>query len=100
MKKICFLLLLILPWQFSGYGQKKELNISDAVIGQWRQLYPEYLRSVSWRADSHYFTYIKGKEILQEGLKNKEPKVLVDLDGLNRIMSESDFDSLRYVPQY
>lgn len=98
MKKICFLLLLILPWQISGYGQKKELNISDAVIGQWRQLYPEYLRSVAWRANSHYFTYVKGKEILQEGIKNEEPKVLLDLDGLNRLMSESNFDSLRYVP--
>ena len=63
---LCFLL------GFSSFAQQKELTIEDAVIGRWRQFYPEDMMSVEWRNNEH-FTYVKAwTELVQMGVKESE----------------------------
>ncbi|MFK7799029.1 MAG: DPP IV N-terminal domain-containing protein [Aureispira sp.] len=77
-------------------AQKKELSLKDAVMGQWRQFYPDRLSNLQWRPDTDQVTYRSddGDKIMQRGIKNKEGSTLFDLVVLNQAMEEE----LSYIP--
>lgn len=79
-----------------GTGEK-ELSIEDAVIGQYRQLYPEYMTNIRWK-DAKNFTYIKDYSSIEiSNIKSKTAKTLLSLDDINAMYNKASLDSLRYI---
>ena len=79
-----------------GNGEQ-ELTIDDAVIGQYRKLYPKYMINIRWK-DAQHFTFIKDySSIEMASLKSKKSKTLFSLDDLNAMYSKAGLDSLKYI---
>ncbi len=100
MKRTILLILVIALSLPSIIAQKKELTITDAIVGQYRHLYPSYLRNLTWQGDTDNFTYVKGKTIVQENAAVDKVVELVTLDDLNGAITAMDLDSLKYIPAH
>ena len=102
MKKTSFLLLAIILGYVSVFAQNnntasKSLTIEDAVIGQYRQLYPEYIVNLRWR-DAEHYTFVKDYQSIQQtAIKNLKTKTLFSLDDINTIYHQAGLDSLSYI---
>ncbi len=80
----------------SGVGEK-ELTIDDAVIGQYRQLYPKYITNIRWR-DAQNYTFIKDySQVELANIKSSKTKTLFSLDNINAMYNKAGLDSLRYI---
>lgn len=79
-----------------GTGEK-ELSIDDAVIGQYRHLYPDYINNIRWKNKTQYTTIKAYKSIEISSVKSKKTKVLFTLDQLNAMYSKAGLDSLKYI---
>jgi len=79
-----------------GQGDK-ELSIEDAVIGQYRSLYPEYKVNIRWKDASKYTVVKDYKNIEISKVGSKKSKVLFSLDQLNAMYNKAGLDSLRYI---
>jgi dipeptidyl-peptidase-4 len=97
-KKFVLTLLFILP--FLGYSQKKEFTIEDAVIGQWRQFYPEHLSGVlPYSSDD--FSYVKDyKTIWLMNKSGKELKILTDISDINNALKTEGLSEIPYFPYW
>lgn len=78
------------------WAQDKELTLEDAVLGQWRQFYPETVGNLAWCVDEDAYTY-RSKDhqaIMKMVVGAKKPTELFTLATLNKAMSEE----LDYLP--
>jgi dipeptidyl-peptidase 4 len=92
---IVLLFGLIIP---SAIAQDKKLSMEDAIVGVWRQYYPEYLRNVEWHPDAENLSFIKEKSLLLESVKTGKQKTILDLEQLNEICAKSDKSKLNFFP--
>jgi dipeptidyl-peptidase-4 len=101
MKRIFLLVYLLINCGLilSLEAQTKKLSMEDAILGQWRQFYPESLSQLSWRGDLSEYTYVKENEILF-AKPESEPKVLLSLDDLNIGLEANDIKPLRRIPRF
>lgn len=98
--KNTILLFICLILGLSSFGQQKELTIEDAVVGRWRQFYPEDLMSLKWR-DNERFNFIKAwTEIAEGNIKNAEITSILKLDELNAILEKAGIEKLQYIADY
>lgn len=75
----------------------KELSIEDAVVGQYRQFYPDRLSNVQWK-DAKSYTFIEKYRTIKKGsISSKKTKTLFSLDGMNAMYAKAGLDSLRYM---
>ena len=74
MKKILYILLIVLAWQTSA--QKKELTLKDAVLGYYKNLYPEYMRNLIWLKNTDNFMYTDGDKLLIKNTENQLEKTI------------------------
>ena len=79
-----------------GEGDK-EITIEDAVTGQYRSFYPEYLVNIRWKDSNNYTSINEYKEIEITKIGSKKSKVLFSLDQLNAMYNKAGLDSLRYI---
>ena len=79
-----------------GEGDK-EITIEDAVIGQYRSFYPEYLINVRWKDANNYTSISDYKNIELRKIGSKKSKTLFTLDQLNAMYNKAGLDSLRYI---
>jgi len=94
----------ILVWSFlllasttQLFSQKKQLTIEEAVIGQYRELYPKYINNIRWK-DANGFTYVKDYNSLwYEKTKQGKAESLFTLDQLNGMYHKAGLDSLGYL---
>ena len=64
MKKVLlFFLSASLLLSEGAFAQKQKLSVEDAVIGQWRELYPETLSRLSWIPETDSYFYLEGKKL-------------------------------------
>ncbi len=98
MKTRILLISLLALFTFSTWSQEKQLSMQDAVIGQWREYYPKYLRNLSWRGETHQITWIDGDSLKQVAAKGGKEQILLTLDDLNAALYGLSRDSLRYFP--
>ncbi len=98
MKTRFLLISLLALFAFSAWSQEKQLSMQDAVIGQWREYYPKYLRNLSWRGESYQITWIDGDSLKQVAAKGGKEQILLTLDDLNAALYGLSRDSLRYFP--
>ena len=78
-------------------SQTKNLTIDEAVVGVYRELYPEYIRGLNIRPASKEFSKIVEKELILTSFDLKNESVLINLDNLNNALNKIEKDSLRIV---
>jgi dipeptidyl-peptidase-4 len=99
MKKIILLFSLLLVG-LTIDAQNKKLTIEDAVIGRWRQFYPENLSGLKWRT-SETFTYVKDwSKIVQRSIKNAVETELLTLSEINNELEKAKLLKLTYISEY
>lgn len=64
-------------------AQDKVLTMEDAVLGY--HLYPQNLY-LQWQGDREVLTYVKERDLIGETAAQREKKVLMTLDELNRLL--------------
>jgi dipeptidyl-peptidase-4 len=90
---------LLFFFQFS-ISQESKLTIEDAVIGQWRQFYPEHLFGVQAFGDDE-FTHVKAyNEIFLMNTSGKEAKLLTDLNTINSALQKDGLSEIKYFPYW
>lgn len=82
----------------SVHAQKKNLTMEDAVVGMWREYYPEYRRNIQFRPDNKNFTYIDGTELKQGNIKSGKEKVILTFEELNAAMETAGLEKPAYFP--
>lgn len=95
---ICYLLVscgLITGVQ----AQKKNLTMQEAVIGQWRQFYPETMWQLQWRAKTNEFTYQNKYDMMVSTVKGKTA-VLFSTKNIAEGLKKSETGiELKYLPR-
>lgn len=101
MKRIFLLVYLLINCGLllSLNAQTKKLSMEDAILGQWRQFYPENLSQLSWRGDLSEYTYVKEDKIWTANIQT-EPKELLSLDELNAGLENENIKPLNRFPRF
>jgi dipeptidyl-peptidase-4 len=100
MKRLSVIFLFVTFLWSNIFAQDKLLSIDDAVIGQWRQFYPEHLSGVKAYGDDD-FTHVKAyNEILLMNTKGKEVSILTDLKKINTALKEEGLNEIKYFPYW
>ncbi|HNQ68605.1 MAG TPA: DPP IV N-terminal domain-containing protein [Bacteroidales bacterium] len=81
-------------------SQTKTLTIDEAIVGVWRELYPEYIRGLALRPETKEFTKIVKNELVSVTFDLKKEKALVSLDEINTALSLQGKDKCAYFPGY
>eukprot|EP01029_Cantina_marsupialis_P032249 TRINITY_DN966_c1_g1_i10.p2 TRINITY_DN966_c1_g1~~TRINITY_DN966_c1_g1_i10.p2 ORF type:complete len:719 (-),score=86.23 TRINITY_DN966_c1_g1_i10:7805-9961(-) len=92
-------LLIICSLGFEVQAQVKKLTMEDAILGQWRQFYPETLRGLDWKGDSQEYAYVKGDEIVA-AVPGKKERVVLTLADLNKSLKAKQIKELKYFPGF
>jgi dipeptidyl-peptidase-4 len=79
-------------------AQNKMLSMEDAILGQWRQFYPETLSQLQWKGNENVYTFIEGKE-LKFAKPGAEATKLLSLKELNKAMEAAELKTLDWFPE-
>ncbi|MCK9256081.1 MAG: S9 family peptidase [Bacteroidales bacterium] len=99
-KTIIFIILAVFFASEFAFSQTKSLSIDEAVVGVYRELYPDYIRGLNIRPASKEFSKIQEKEIILTSFDLKKENVLIDLSDLNNVLSNFGKDELKSIPQH
>lgn len=83
-----------------GFAQDKLLTIEDAIIGQWRALYPTTFYNLQWKGNSSDFTFQDATKIYQQSATKSDSTVLLTIDDLNTALNNADIDSIKRIPYF
>ncbi|PLX21449.1 MAG: S9 family peptidase [Salinivirgaceae bacterium] len=99
MRKITFLLFIscILLSQLT-FAQNKKLTMEDAIVGQCRQLYPQYMNG-TWQPESHNFIQQKTGILTSKNADTGEEKTILNLTELNQSLADVNQDTLHRMPR-
>ncbi len=78
---------------------QKTLTIDDAVIGQWRELYPQTLRNLQWQGESNAFTFQDYQNLYQQTTNKSDSSVILTVGELNTILNNAGVDSANSMPK-
>jgi dipeptidyl-peptidase-4 len=98
--KQLLLVLILLQLSLFGLAQDKMLTMSDAVVGQWRNLAPESFHNLQWRGNSNQFTFQDYYKVYQQSAKKADSVVVFTLTELNNILRTKALDTLAYLPGF
>ncbi|MDA3911866.1 MAG: DPP IV N-terminal domain-containing protein [Bacteroidales bacterium] len=82
----------------NSIAQKKDLSMEDAVVGMWRQYYPEYRRNMQWHGDSKHITFVSSEGLMQESIASDKSKCILNLETLNEILDASEIPAASHFP--
>lgn len=100
MRKFLFILIsIILLLSNVVFSQTKSLTIDDAVVGIYRELYPEYIRGISLRVDTKEYSYIENNVLFTKSFDQKNTDSLVSLSYINNLLKEYNKE-LPSIPSY
>jgi dipeptidyl-peptidase-4 len=85
MRLLLFSLLFI---SVSGFGQKKQLTLKDAVMGQFRTFAPEQLAGFQWipGSDSYTFYSKNYQTMYRSSVKSKTDESLFTIQEINQLI--------------
>ncbi|MGM0550814.1 MAG: S9 family peptidase, partial [Bacteroidota bacterium] len=96
-----FVLLAMLLAPVTSLAQEKLLTIEDAVVGQWRELYPERMQQLSWKADTDVYTFVEEQTLYQSSPDAPDAKEeLFSLSELNTALTEAGLDEMSRIPRH
>lgn len=85
MKKL--VVLLFVGLSVVTYGQKKKLELKDAVMQQYRAFLPEQMNQFFWIPNSSDFTYLDNYTTLKKGsAKTGKIETLLTIEELNKVL--------------
>jgi len=101
MKRIFLLsyLLIYCGFLFDAQAQTKKLTMEDAIMGQWRQFYPQSLSQLGWQANSDTYAYVDNDELLTAKSGDK-PDVILNLAQINEVLKSNDINELKSFPHF
>lgn len=101
MKKTVLLayLLMFCTLLSTAQPQSKKMSMEEAILGQWREFYPENLFNLSWRGDRNEFVYRVGDSLLT-AKPDAETKTLFTLNELNEILKIENIETLNRWPGF
>ncbi len=79
-----------------GTGDK-ELSIDDAIIGQYRQFYPDYILNIRWKDKKHYTFIEQYSKIMVSTPTQKKAKELISLQEINKMYKNKGLTPLLYI---
>jgi dipeptidyl-peptidase-4 len=91
---------VVLQLSLLGLAQDKMLTMSDAVVGQWRNLAPESFHNLQWRGNSNQFTFQDYYKVYQQSATNADSVVVFTLSDLNQLLASNELDTLAYLPRF
>lgn len=92
---ICLLALC----DFSIYAQDKTLSMKDAIIGQWRDFYPENIYKLNWRADKNEYSFID-KSGIMIGSPKTDAKTAVTVEDINSALKAESLSEISRIPSF
>jgi dipeptidyl-peptidase-4 len=99
-KSLIFIIGFLFVASPFAFTQTKSLTIDEAVVGVWRELYPEYIRGISIRPESKEFTKLSKNELLIVSFDLKKEKTLLTLDELNTALKTANKPECSYFPAF
>ncbi len=101
MKKILILFIGILINNILFIqAQDKELTIKDAVIGQWTNLYPEYIKQLKWKGNDGAYTFVEEDRIYESNISTKNNNELIFIKNLSTVLEKNDLEPILYFPSH
>lgn len=99
MKKFVYSIsLLVALISSSAIGQEKMLTMEDAIIGQWRNLYPKSIYG-QWQPQTHNLTYNKEAKWHLFNAKTGQESTMLSLGQLNNTFRDKGIDTLSRMPR-
>lgn len=84
MKRLVSLILFVAAAQF-GNAQLKELTLEDAVMQQYRDLYPTSLNMFSWIPNTDCYVYLDGyQKLMKASMRDTDAKELLTIQTVNQ----------------
>ncbi len=99
-KTIIFIILSLFFASDYAFSQSKSLSIDEAVVGLYRELYPEYIRGLDLRPANKEFSKIVKNELISISFDLKKENVLLSLSDLNLALEKIGKEELKNFPQY
>jgi dipeptidyl-peptidase-4 len=100
MKKILTILSIVLIATF-GFSQKKELNLKDAVLGQFRTFAPDQTPGFQWIPASYAYTFYSKnyQTMFRSSLKAKEDSEVLTIQEMNQFVGSEipNFFTLKWI---
>ncbi len=95
MKILLLSTVFVVAFTTLNYAQKTEISLEDAVLGQWRQFYPERMNNLTWRKDKDQFTFLSDDErnVMVQQAESPNSRVLFSIDDLNTAINE-EFETI------
>jgi len=101
MKKIFVLLFFLFCGIMPIFAQEKQLTIDEAVLGRYRQFYPQTLNMLQWRGNTKSYTYVDSwKKIMQGTVGNDKVEVITEVDSLNKLLEKNKIEKLNNIPYF
>ncbi len=101
MKKILILFIGILINNILFIqAQEKELTIKDAVIGQWTNLYPGYIKQLKWKGNDGAYTFVEEDRIYESNISTKNNNELIFIKNLSTVLEKNDLEPILYFPSH
>ena len=90
MKILLILNVFILSFTTLNFAQKSDFSLEEAVLGQWRQFYPQKIDNLTWMKNKNEFTFLSTDErnIMIQQVGSSNARVLFSLDDLNSALKE------------
>lgn len=98
MIKHSFVLLLSLLIGNLLLAQGDVFTIRDTELGIRRELAPATMMNIQWRGQTNNFTFQDYYKIYQQSVEKKDSVLLMDLAGLNQILTNSNHKPVGYIP--
>ena len=101
MRKIALIVLafaLIAPLCVNA--QKKSLTIDDAVVGVWRELYPEDINGLNIRPETKTYSKWDGRNLVEVSFDGKNTTNLLSIDDIDSELKKNAMPSLTRFPKY
>lgn len=93
-----FLSFLLISGSVLSMAQEKLLTPEDAIYMN-REIYPASVPQLQWIGNTDHYAYAKDNAIYKVGAKNGTETLLLDIDMLNKSLSENNYDSIDRLPR-
>jgi dipeptidyl-peptidase-4 len=82
------------------FAQTKILTIDEAVVGMWRELYPENIKGIQFRPDTKEFTSNDKKELIGRSFDLKKQTTIITLEEINGVLKADGKTECASFPGY
>ena len=97
MKKIIYSIFIFTFLSNIVFAQTKQLTIEDAVIGQYRDFYPEYINQICWKPNTSSYLFVEDWTVIKEvGVKNTEEKEVLNITDFSKILTTAGLSEATY----